>query len=103
MQRMVNKARTRWVAADLITGHLAHRGKHRLGTAGHSQGRCSAPKAVVWAKRMAFGQGAVVTGGYRSYPAMQCGATVTTALTHLPRPVCKRVLNAPPRLADLEG
>ena len=30
---------------------------------------------------MAFGQGVVVTGDYRSCPAVQCGATVTTALT----------------------
>ena len=30
---------------------------------------------------MAFSQGEVVTGGYRSCPAVQCGATVTTALT----------------------
>ena len=30
---------------------------------------------------MAFGKGVVVTGGYRSCPAVQCGATVTTALT----------------------
>ena len=30
---------------------------------------------------MAFGQGVVVTGGYRSCLAVQCGATVTTALT----------------------
>ena len=30
---------------------------------------------------MAFGQGTVVTGGYRSCPAMQCGTTVTTGLT----------------------
>ena len=66
MQHMVNKARTRWVAAYLIRGHLAHPGNHRYGTVGHSQGRCSTPKAVVWAKLMAFGQGAVVTGGYRS-------------------------------------
>ena len=34
------------------------------------------------AKQMAFGQGVVVTGGYWSFPAMQCGATVTNALTH---------------------
>ena len=32
-------------------------------------------------KQMAFGQGVVVTGGYRSCPAMQCQAMVTTALT----------------------
>ena len=32
---------------------------------------------------MAFGQGVLVTGGYRSCPAMQCRATVTTALTHI--------------------
>ena len=43
----------------------------------------SSAKAAVWAKPMAFGQGVVVTGGYRSSPAMQCGATVTTALTHI--------------------
>ena len=35
------------------------------------------------AKLMAFGQGVVVMGGYRSCPAVQCGATVTTALTLL--------------------
>ena len=100
MQHMVNKAHTRWVAANLITGHLAHAGNHRHGTAGDNQGRCSAPKAVVWAKPMAFGQGVVVTGGYRSCPAMQCGATVTTALTHLRRPTCTRGLTAPERLED---
>ena len=83
MQHMVNKAHTRWVAANLISGHLAHAGNHRHGTAGHSQGRCSAPKAVVSAKSMAFSQGGVVMGDYRSCPAMQYGATVTTALTHL--------------------
>ena len=33
---------------------------------------------------MAFGQGVVVTGGYGSCPAVQSGATVTTALTHQP-------------------
>ena len=63
MQHMVNKAHTRWVAATLISGHLAHAGNHRHGTAGHSQGRCSAQEAVVWAKQMAFGQGVVVKGG----------------------------------------
>ena len=103
MQHMVNKAHTRWVAANLISGHLAHAGNHRHGTAGHSQGRCSAPEAVVWAKPMAFGQGVVVTGAYRSCPAMQCGATVTAALTQLHRPICTRVLTASERLEDLEG
>ena len=33
---------------------------------------------------MAFGQGVVVTGGYRSCPEVQCEATVTTALTAQP-------------------
>ena len=33
-------------------------------------------------QQVAFGQGVVVTRGYRSCPAMQPGATVTTALTH---------------------
>ena len=102
MQHMVNKAHTRWVPANLISGYLSHAGNHRHGTVEHSQGRCSAPKAVVWAKPMAFGEGAVVTGGYRSCPAIQCGATVTTALTHLRRPVCKRVLTVPGRLENLE-
>ena len=103
MQHMVNKAHTRWVAANLISGHLAHAGNHRHGTAGHSQGWCSAQKAVIGAKQMAFGQGVVVTGGYRSCPAMQCGATVTTALTHLCRHICTGVLTAPGRLEDLGG
>ena len=36
-------------------------------------------------KTMAFGQGVFVTGGYRFFPAVQCGATMTTALTDQPR------------------
>ena len=46
MHHMVNKANTRLVAANLISGHLAHAGNHRNGTAGHSQGRSSAPQAA---------------------------------------------------------
>ena len=42
MQHMVNKAYTRWVAAILISGHLAHAGNHWHGSAGHRQGQCSA-------------------------------------------------------------
>ena len=41
-------------------------------------------RGEIRAKMMAFGQGVVVTGGYRSCPAVQCKATVTTALTHQP-------------------
>ena len=63
MQHMFNKAYTRWVAANLISGHVVHAGNHRHGTAGHRQGQCSAHKAVVCEKPMAFGQGVVVTGG----------------------------------------
>ena len=63
MQHMVNKAHTRWVAAIMISGHLAHAGNHRRGSAGHRQGQCSAQYAVVCEKPMAFGQGVVVTGG----------------------------------------
>ena len=103
MQHVVSKAHTRWVAENLISGHLAHAGNHRHGTAGHSQGRCSAQKAVVWAILMAFGPEAVVTRGYWSCPAMQSGATVTTPLTHLRRPICTRVLTAPGRLSDRDG
>ena len=94
MQHMVNKAHSCWVAANLISGHLAHAGNHRHGTAGHSQGWCNAHKAVIWAKPMAFGLGGLVTGNYRSCPAMQCGTTLTTALTHLRRHICTRVLTA---------
>ena len=39
MQHMVNKANTRWVAAILISGHLAHAGNQRHGSAGHRQGQ----------------------------------------------------------------
>ena len=63
MQHMVNKAYTRWVAANLISGHLVHAGNHRHGTAGHRQGQCSAQEAVACEKTMAFGQEVVVTGG----------------------------------------
>ena len=63
MQHMVNKAHTRWVAAIMISGHLAHAGNHRHGSAGHRQGQCSAQYAVACEKPMAFGQGMVVTGG----------------------------------------
>ena len=41
-------------------------------------------RGEIRAKMMAFSQGVVVTWGYRSCPAVQCGATVTTALTHQP-------------------
>ena len=47
MQHMVNKAYTRWVAANLISGHLVHTGNHRHGSAGHRQGQRSAQQAVV--------------------------------------------------------
>ena len=50
MQHMVNKAHTRWVAAIMISGHLAHAGNHRHGSAGHRQGQCSAQYAVVCEK-----------------------------------------------------
>ena len=41
-------------------------------------------KGEIRAKEMAFDQGVVFMGGYRSCPAVQCGATVTTALTAQP-------------------
>ena len=44
---------------------------------------------------MAFAQGVVVMGGYRSCPAVQCGATMTTALTHQPPLFCST--KEPPR------
>ena len=45
-------------------------------------------RGEIRAKQMAFDQGVVVMGGYRSCPAMQCRATVTTALTNQPRFFC---------------
>ena len=41
-------------------------------------------RGEIRARMMAFGQGVVIAGGYRSCPAVQCGATVTPALTHQP-------------------
>ena len=46
MQHMVNKAQTRWVAANLMSGQLAHARNHRHETAGQSQGKNSAPQAA---------------------------------------------------------
>ena len=43
MQHVVNKVLTRWVAANVISGHLAHADNHRHGSAGHNQGRSKAP------------------------------------------------------------
>ena len=42
---------------------------------------------MIRAKSLAFGHGAVVTGDYWSYRAMQCRATVTFAFTHRPPPL----------------
>ena len=42
LQHVVNKAYTRWVAANLISGHLIHAGNHRHGIARHRHGPCSA-------------------------------------------------------------
>ena len=36
MQHVVNNADTRWVAANLTSGHMVHAGNHRPGTAGHN-------------------------------------------------------------------
>ena len=63
MQHMVNKANTRWVAAILISGHLAHAGNHRHGSAGHRQGQCSAQYAVVCVKTNGLRPGSGRHGG----------------------------------------
>ena len=39
MQHVVHKALIRWVAGNLISGHVVHAGNHRHWTAGHNQGR----------------------------------------------------------------
>ena len=46
MQHVVNKADTRWVAANLISGHLVHAGNHWHGTAGHNLGGGWTPQAA---------------------------------------------------------
>ena len=63
MQHMVNKACTLWVAAILISGHLAHAGNHRHGSAGHRQGQCSAQYAVVCEKTNGLWPGSGCPGG----------------------------------------
>ena len=46
MQHVVNKALTRWVAANLISGHLAHAGNHRHQSVRHHQGKSRGPKSA---------------------------------------------------------
>ena len=48
MQHVVNKADSRWVAANLISGHLVHVGNHRHGTTGQEQGSASSGCVGVW-------------------------------------------------------
>ena len=60
MQRVVNKAHTRWVAANLISGHLVHASNHRQMTAGHNLGRGWTPKA---ADLQVFGKPIAIEGG----------------------------------------
>ena len=59
MQHVVNKAHTRWVAANLNSGHLVQAGSHRHGTAVHNLGRGWTPKA---ANQQVFGK-PIPTGG----------------------------------------
>ena len=60
MQHVVNKAHTRWVAANLISGPLVHAGNHRHETARHIQGRGRPPKA---ADVQVFGRQIPIEGG----------------------------------------
>ena len=71
MQHMVNKAYTRWVAAILISGHLAHAGNHRHGSAGHRQGQCSAQYAVVCEKPNGLRP---MSGCHRGLTVLSCDA-----------------------------
>ena len=43
---MVDKAHTRWMAANLNSGNLVHAGNHRRSTAGQNLGRGWTPKAA---------------------------------------------------------
>ena len=60
MQHVVNKALTRWVAANLISGHLVHAYDHRYGSVGHNGGRGRTPKA---ADVQVFGKPFPIEGG----------------------------------------
>ena len=60
MQHLFNKARTRLVAANLISGNLGEAGGRRHGTAGHSKGRGCTPKA---ADVQVFGNRIPIEGG----------------------------------------
>ena len=46
MQLVVNRALSPWLAENVISGHLAHAGNHKHGSAGHNQGKGRAPKAA---------------------------------------------------------
>ena len=60
MQHVVNKAHTRSLAANLISGHPIHAGNHRHGTARHNLGRGRTPKA---ADVQVFGKAIPMAGG----------------------------------------
>ena len=74
MQHMVNKAHTRWVAAILISGHLAHAGNHRHGSAGHRQGQCSAQYAVVCKKKNQWPSAREWLSRGANGPVLRCNA-----------------------------
>ena len=63
MQHMVNKAYTRWVAANLISDHVVHAGNLGKGLQCTDGVRAVLSKQWSVRKPMAFGQGVVVTGG----------------------------------------
>ena len=46
MQHVVNEALTRWVAANLVSGYVAHAGNHKHRSAGHSEGRRRAQRGT---------------------------------------------------------
>ena len=60
MQHVVNKALIHWLAANLISCHLAHAGNHRQEIAGYNQGRSRDPKA---ADVQVFGVANLIWGG----------------------------------------
>ena len=47
MQHVVNMAHTRWLAANLVSGHLVHAGDHRA-QPGQEQGSASRGRVDVW-------------------------------------------------------
>ena len=73
MQHMVNKAYTRLMAANLISGHLVHAGDHRHGTAGHRH-RVSAALSKQWSVKNQWPSATEWLSRGANGPVLRCNA-----------------------------